>query len=61
MPESGDYVETVFVAEVSGELCARFFVVDDTSSEYSDGIGAVLKGGVEVLPERDARVDSGLP
>ena len=47
--ESGTNVKNILATEVPGEPCA-VFVYYDTTSDWSNGHGIVVKGYVEVCP-----------
>ena len=58
--DSGGNVKTVLATEIPGDSCDKFFVYDETAYKWDDGVGIVIKGGVEVLLSWDVRVESGL-
>ena len=60
MTESWDNLKIVLATEVPGEPWAGIFVYYDTVLNWSDGIGVVSKGVIEVRTIWYSRVDSGL-
>ena len=58
VPESGANIKTVFAVEISGYLCARFFVYRGMESKWADASGTVIKGDAELTPRWDTTVES---
>ena len=60
MAERWSNVNFFLATEVPGEPSGGIFVYYDTASDWSEISGIVVKGGVEVCPRLDVRVESGL-